>query len=68
MKHEKEYLTIKEVAKRLNVGAKIVWKLIKENLIPVVHFGYRTLRIPSDQLEAALVAITTDSKQRKGRA
>jgi len=60
-----EYLKIEEVAKRFNVGSKVVRKLIKEGVIPTMHFGYRTLRIPSDRLDMALTRITTQQNPRK---
>ena len=60
-----DYLTIEQVAKRYNVGSKVVRKLIKEQVIPSVHFGYRTLRIPSDKLDTALDRITTQQNPRK---
>ena len=60
-----EYLKIEEVAKRFNVGSKVVRKLIKEGVIPTMHFGYRTLRIPSDRLDMALTRITTQQNSRK---
>ena len=62
-----EYLKIEEVAQRFNVGPKVVRKLIKEQIIPSVHFGYRTLRIPSDRLDMALTKITTETQSRKDK-
>ena len=62
-----EYLKIEEVAQRFNVGPKVVRKLIKEQIIPSVHFGYRTLRIPSDRLDMALAKITTETQSRKDK-
>lgn len=62
-----EFYKIDEVAKRLNVGSKIVRKLIKEQIIPTVHFGYRTLRVPSDKLDMALARLTTETQTRKER-
>jgi excisionase family DNA binding protein len=62
-----EYLKISEVAKRYNVGSKVVRKLIKERVIPTVHFGYRTLRVPSDKLDMALARLTTETQSRKER-
>lgn len=59
MSKNTEYYTISEVADRLNVGSKVIRKLMSENVIPTVCLGYRTLRVPSDGLEAALSTITT---------
>ena len=59
MSKKYEYLKIDQAAEHLNVGPKVIRKLIRENVIPTVHLGYRTLRIPSDGLEAALADITT---------
>ena len=60
-----EYLKIDEVAKRYNIGTKVTRNLIKEGIIPTVHFGYRTLRIPSDRLETALERLTTQQNPRE---
>jgi excisionase family DNA binding protein len=62
-----EYLKISEVAMRYNVGSKVVRKLIKDQVIPTIYFGYRTLRIPSDELDMALTKITTGTQVRKER-
>jgi len=67
MTERTEYLKIGEVAKLYNVGIKVVRKLIKEQIIPSVHFGYRTLRVPSNKLEMALTKITTETQSRKER-
>ena len=59
MSKDIKYHTISDVAKNLNCGPKVIRKLIKDNVIPTVCLGYRTLRIPSDGLETALSTITT---------
>jgi len=64
---EPNLLTIKQVAKRCNIGEKVVRELIKNGVIPTIHFGYRTLRIPSDRLDMALAKITTETQSRKDR-
>ena len=60
-----QYLKIDEVASRYNIGSKIVRKLIRDQVIPTVHFGYRTLRIPSDRLESALARLTTQQNTKE---
>jgi excisionase family DNA binding protein len=62
-----DYLTIEQVAKRYNVGKKVVRELIRQQIIPTMHFGYRTLRIPSDKLDMALARLTTEAQTRKER-
>jgi excisionase family DNA binding protein len=64
---EPNLLTIEQVAKRCNIGKKVVRKLIKDQVIPTIYFGYRTLRIPSDELDMALTKITTGTQVRKER-
>jgi excisionase family DNA binding protein len=64
---EPNLLTIEQVAKRCNIGKKVVRKLIKDRVIPTIYFGYRTLRIPSDELDMALTKITTGTQVRKER-
>jgi len=62
---EPNLLTIKQVAKRCNIGEKVVRELIKNGVIPTIHFGYRTLRVPSDKLDMALARLTTQQNPRK---
>ncbi len=67
MTEKTKYLKIEEFAKEFNIGNKVARKLTRDGVIPTVVFGYRTVRIPSDKLEAALTRITTGHNPKKER-
>lgn len=46
-----KFLTVKDVAERLNVSVFTVRSLIRAGKIPVIKLGRRTVRIPETWLE-----------------
>lgn len=55
-----KYLSIPQAAEQLGIGVEIVRKLINKGDIPVIRWGYRTLRIDSSKLEEVIEAKTGD--------
>jgi excisionase family DNA binding protein len=53
-----KYLSIPQAAEQLGIGVEIVRKLINKGDIPVIRWGYRTLRIDSSKLEEVIEAKT----------
>lgn len=51
--HNEEILTVKDVAKRLNIGINGAYALVRERRIRSVRIG-RQYRIPAKALEAYL--------------
>lgn len=47
---EKEYLTIEEVAKKMRVNARTVYRMAQKRQIPALKFG-KSWRISSAKLE-----------------
>ena len=52
------YLSIPQAAEQLGIGVEIVRKLIRDGDIPVIRWGYRTLRIDSSKLEEVVADLT----------
>jgi excisionase family DNA binding protein len=52
------HLTTQEVADRYQVSPATVRRMAKEGRLPEVRIGYRTIRYPEDQLEAAFASTT----------
>jgi excisionase family DNA binding protein len=50
---EHQYLTVKEVAQRLNVSSSTVNNLARDGEMPVIYFG-RLLRVPVNKFEQYL--------------
>ena len=63
-----QFLTISEVAKKLNVSERTVQRYIRdiENPLPVVYLTGRTPRIPYDQFEIWIKEHTEVSFRLKG--
>ena len=53
-----KYLSIPQAAEQLGIGVEIVRNLINKGDIPVIRWGYRTLRIDSSKLEEVIEAKT----------
>tara|TARA_R110002110_G_scaffold362254_1_gene572084 strand:+ start:264 stop:452 length:189 start_codon:yes stop_codon:yes gene_type:complete len=53
-----KYLSIPQAAEQLGIGIEIVRNLINKGDIPVIRWGYRTLRIDSSKLEEVIEAKT----------
>lgn len=47
------YLTVKDVARLLQVSPSMVYKLIYQGKLPVVRVGARMLRVPASALPEA---------------
>ena len=62
-----KYLSIPQVAKQLGIGVEKVRKLIRDGDIPVIRWGYRTLRIDSSKLDEVIAALTTGGPSKCGR-
>lgn len=52
MEIQQTYLSVKEVAKRLNISEATVWRLIRDGELPRHKFGTRTTRIHIEDLLA----------------
>ena len=50
---DKNWMTVKAVARRMNVSDKHVYSLMAERKLPYIKFG-NAYRIPLDELEAYL--------------
>lgn len=63
-----QFMTISEVAKRLNVSYRTVYRYIRDkvNPLPVVYLTDRTPRIPYDQFEIWIKEHTEISYKLKG--
>lgn len=58
IENNSKYLSIPQAAEQLGIGVEIVRKLINKGDIPVIRWGYRTLRIDSSKLEEVIEAKT----------
>ena len=58
IKNDTKYLSIPQAAEQLGIGVEKVRKLIKDGDIPVIRWGYRTLRIDSSKLEEVIADLT----------
>jgi excisionase family DNA binding protein len=55
-----EYLKPQQVAARLQISSRMVYKLIEAGTIPVIRIG-RVVRVPADALDRWLVDHTQES-------
>ena len=62
-----KYLSIPQAAEQLGIGVEIVRKLIRDGDIPVIRWGYRTLRIDSSKLDEVIEALTIGGPSKCGR-
>jgi excisionase family DNA binding protein len=53
---DRRFLTVPEVAERLNVKESFIRRLVFEKRVPYTKFGNRTLRIAEDDLDAFIDA------------
>ena len=58
LKNNTQYLSIPQAAEQLGIGVEIVRKLIRDGDIPVIRWGYRTLRIDSSKLDEVIADLT----------
>tara|TARA_R100001510_G_C7647988_1_gene205302 strand:+ start:471 stop:668 length:198 start_codon:yes stop_codon:yes gene_type:complete len=58
-----KYLSIPQAAEQLGIGIEIVRNLINKGDIPVIRWGYRTLRIDSSKLEEVIEAKTGNQQK-----
>jgi len=58
IENKTKYLSIPQAAEQLGIGIEIVRNLINKGDIPVIRWGYRTLRIDSSKLEEVIEAKT----------
>jgi excisionase family DNA binding protein len=56
--NDTKYLSIPQAAEQLGIGVEIVRNLINKGDIPVIRWGYTTLRIDSSKLEEVIEAKT----------
>ena len=62
-----KYLSIPQAAEQLGIGVEKMRDLIRKGDIPVVRWGYRTIRIDSSKLEEAIEALTIGGPSKCGR-
>lgn len=62
-----KYLSIPQAAEQLGIGVEKVRKLIRDGDIPVIRWGYRTLRIDSSKLDEVIEALTIGGPSKCGR-
>ena len=68
MSHNKsQYLSITQAAERVGIGVEKMRKLIKNGDVPVIRWGYRTLRIDSSKLDEVIEALTIGGPSKCGR-
>ena len=61
-----KYLSIPQAAEQLGIGVEKVRKLIRDGDIPVIRWGYRTLRIDSSKLDEVIEALTIGGPSKCG--
>lgn len=61
---DRKYYTIPQAAEKLGIGVEIVRNLINKGDIPVIRWGYRTLRIDSSKLEEVIADLTIGGSNR----
>ena len=67
MLHNKSrYLSITQAAERVGIGVEKMRKLIKDGDVPVIRWGYRTLRIDSSKLDEVIEALTIGGPSKCG--
>jgi len=59
-----KYLSIPQAAEQLGIGVEKVRKLIRDGDIPVIRWGYRTLRIDSSKLDEVIADLTVGGSNR----
>ena len=62
-----KYLSIRQAAEQLGIGVEKVRNLIQKGDIPVIRWGYRTLRIDSSKLDEVIAALTIGGPSKCGR-
>jgi len=67
LKNNTKYLSIPQVAEHLGIGVETVRKLIRDGDIPIIRWGYRTLRIDSSKLDEVIAALTIGGPSKCGR-
>ena len=63
-KNNTKYLSIPQAAEQLGIGVEIVRNLIQKGDIPVISWGYRTLRIDSSKLDEVIADLTIGGSRR----
>ena len=63
IENKTKYLSIPQAAEQLGIGIEIVRNLINKGDIPVIRWGYRTLRIDSSKLEEVIEAKTGNQQK-----
>ena len=64
---EYNLLTVNEASARFNLGKRTVYRLLKEGVLPKIALNQRTIRIPTEEAEAALNGLTQHSLVKGGR-
>jgi excisionase family DNA binding protein len=62
--NKSQYLSITQAAERVGIGVEKMRKLIKDGDVPVIRWGYRTLRIDSSKLDEVIADLTIGGSNR----